>query len=421
MNMSSMSLEEFITPWSNKSSRSFDPWHGMCSYLGSFPPGLANYFINYFTQEGDIVFDPFSGRGTTLLESRILNRKPIATDLNPIALALTEAKNMLLKEDEIYQRIEELDRKYDDLLYQQEANAQPEEIHLIFHSKTLAQLCYLKRKLLKSSKDVDKYLIGIILGILHGGERADGSSGYASIAMPNTFSMSPDYVRKFVQTNELNRVFRNVFDLLKDKTSRMFKKHNTLTTSGVVLKSDAKRLSEVEALKPFHKQVDLILTSPPYLGIVNYAKQNWIRSWFLNQDPKSVSEELDDDLNLEEWIDFSRQVIKQLKAFLKKDGVAVFVIGDVAKSKNSIISLAREFALMVREENLFKNIWCINDNILHSDKTTKIWADTKGNATAIDRIVFLSDSNPFEKFKINSNIEPLDFDFIEKSTKYFIG
>jgi DNA modification methylase len=414
-------LENFITPWANQSSREFDSWHSMCSYLGAFPPPLANYFIRYFTKKGDIVFDPFSGRGTTALEARILNRKSIATDLNPIALALSEAKNNSLTKDEIFLRIDELEKKYDDSLYQQEANAQPVEVHLIFHPRTLAELCYLRRKLLKSEKSVDKYLIGISLGVLHGGERLNGTSGYASIDMPNTFSMSPDYVRKFVQTNQLNRFYRNMFGLLREKTERLYKKHTGLKQSGIVMRANAKHLTEVEELKPFHKKVSLILTSPPYLGIVNYAKQNWIRGWFLNNDPLKISAELDDDLTLEEWVQFSKSVALQLKTFLKKDGVAVFIIGDVAKSRTSVIPLAREFARMIRDQKIFKNVWCINDAISDTDKTTRIWADTKGKATATDRVVFLSDINPFEKYADNDEVEKLNFKFIEKSTKYFIG
>jgi site-specific DNA-methyltransferase (adenine-specific) len=212
-----------------------------------------------------------------------------------------------------------------------------------------------------------------------------------------------------------------MFGLLREKTERLYKKHTGLKQSGIVVRANAKHLSEVEALKPFHKKVSLILTSPPYLGIVNYAKQNWIRGWFLNNDPIAISAELDDDLNLTEWVQFSKAVALQLKTFLKKDGVAVFIIGDVAKSKTSVIPLAREFARMVREEKIFKNVWCINDSISDTDKTTRIWADTKGNATATDRVVFLSDINPFEKFADNDDVEKLNFKFIEKSTKYFIG
>lgn len=413
--------ENFKTPWSKLSAREFDSWHSMCSYLGAFPPTLANYLIRYFSTENDIVMDPFSGRGTTALEARILNRQTIATDLNPIALALSHAKNNNLTQEEIFERIDFLERKYDYALYQPEAIAQSDDIHLIFHPRTLAQLCYLRRKLLKSTTPVDRYLVGIILGILHGGERADGTSGYASIDMPNTFSMSAEYVRRFVQTKQLNRFYRDVFLLLKEKTVRLYKKHNLLKQSGIVLKADVKKLSHKEELTGFKNQISLILTSPPYLGIVNYAKQNWIRSWFMDEDPTKVSAELDDDLNLDEWIEFSKSFILETKQFLKPNGVAIFVIGDVAKSKTSMIPLAREFCLMVKENQIFKNVWCINDVINDYDKTTRIWGDSKGTATATDRIVILSDINPFTDNQRDESVEELDYDYIIECTKFFIG
>jgi hypothetical protein len=414
-------VQSFITPWSRLSAREFDSWHSMCSYLGAFPPPLANYFVKYFSNEGDLVMDPFSGRGTTLLEARTLNRKSIASDLNPIAFALTEAKNYNLTKDEVFQRIQTLESKYDNALYQPEAAAQSDEIHLIFHPRTLAQLCYLRRKLLKSELPVDKFIIGVTLGILHGGERQNGTSGYASIDMPNTFSMSPEYVRRFVQTKQLNRIFHDVFELLREKTDRLYKKHKELGQSGFVFNADVKILSKIEQLSEYHKKVNLILTSPPYLGIVNYAKQNWIRSWFLDQNTSSISKQLDDDLTLTDWILFSRNYVEQLKEFMDKEGIAVFVIGDVAKSKTSIIPLAREFCLMIKEKKLFNNVWCINDTIEDTDKTTRIWGDTKGSATATDRIVILSDINPFSKFKKKKDLELLDYAFVKESSRFFIG
>lgn len=416
-----MIADNIPTPWSKLSARDFDSWHAMCSYLGSFPAPLANYFIKYFSKENDLVYDPFSGRGTTALEARLLGRNSLGTDLNPIALALSEAKNYNLSKEEILLRITELETKYDYALYQPEARAQPDEIHLIFHPRTLAQLCYLRRKLLKSNQNVDKYLIGITLGILHGGERKDGTSAYASIAMPNTFSMSPEYVRRFVQTNQLNRFDRDVFNLLRDKTERIYKKHNTLKCRGLITKANVKTISSNETLQEFMGKVNLIVTSPPYLGIVNYAKQNWIRSWFMDENPEQVSKDLDDDLNLDEWLDFSKKTIMELKKFLVSDGVAVFVIGDVAKSKNNTIALAREFCLMINELKLFKNVWCINDVLGDMDKTTRIWGEKKGIATTTDRIVILSDINPFDKFINNPDVEKLDLNVVIESTKYFIG
>lgn len=415
-----MNIEPFVTPWANESARAYDSWHSMCSYLGSFPAPLASYFIKHFSKKNDLVYDPFSGRGTTLLEARILGRKAFATDLNPIALALSEAKSKNFTKQEILNRIDELQQGYDPALFLPEAMAQPDEIHLIFHPRTLAQLCYLRRKFKKSNLPVDKYLIGCILGIMHGGERKDGTSGYLSISMPNTFSMSPEYVRRFVQTKQLNREFRDVFTIVKEKTERLFDKHTITETSGEVFKADVKTLTSNEELTKYVGKVNLIVTSPPYLGIVNYAKQNWIRSWFLNKDANEVSLELDDDLNLTEWLSFASKFIRELKKMLKKDGVAVFVIGDVAKSKTSVVPLAREFCLMVQEAKLFKNVWCINDVIDDSDKTTRIWGESKGSATAIDRIVILSDINPFEKFSKNADDGYLTYDFVTESTKSFM-
>ncbi len=410
---------QIVSPWANK--RDNDPFHSLCSYLGAFPPSLANYFIRSFTDEGGMVYDPFSGRGTTLLESRILNRRGIASDLNPIALALSRAKSHKLDVQQILKRIDELEADYDYPLFLPEANAQADAIHLIFHPRTLAQLCYLRLILLHSTNRIDEFLVGAILGVMHGAERKDGTSGYLSISMPNTFSMSPEYVRRFVQTKQLNREFRDVFQILREKTVRNFEKHNFPGVAGVVVECDAKRASKNLQLQPYLGQIDLILTSPPYLGIVNYARQNWIRSWFLDANTEEVSQRLDDDLNLFEWIKFAQDTLIEFKKFLKPEGVGVFVIGDVAKSKNSMIPLAREFATMVREKNIFKNVYVFSDYIQGVDKTTRIWGDTKGKATTVDRIVILSDINPFEKnYRLNEE-SSLSYDLIMESTKQFLG
>jgi site-specific DNA-methyltransferase (adenine-specific) len=414
-----MTSLDFTTPWSTK--KNYDPFHSLCSYLGAFPPALASYFIKYFTDEGDLVFDPFAGRGTTLLEARILNRRAVSSDLNPIALALNRAKAVSLNLEQINERISKLENSYDYALFLPEAEGESDEIHLIYHPRTLAQLCFLRSVLLPSSQPVDHYLIGAILGIMHGSERKNGTSGYLSISMPNTFSMAPEYVRRFVQTKQLNREYRNVFQLLREKSDRTFKHHAGASVDAEVFECDARTVSSKPEVAKYLNKVNMVLTSPPYLGIVNYAKQNWIRSWFLKSNPNEVSERLDDDLNLFEWIKFSRESLTEIKRLLQPNGVAILVIGDVARSKDSVIPLAREFARMVKETNLFKNIWVFSDYILNDDKTTRIWGETKGKATGIDRIVILSDIDPFvgnQRMRDENIIPP---EIIFRSTREFIG
>ncbi len=233
--------------------------------------------------------------------------------------------------------------------------------------------------------------------------------------------MSPDYVRRFVQTKEIKRINRNIFSVLKEKVERVFNKHKSPEKKAFVTLCDAKEISKSEELKKYKGKVNLLLTSPPYLGIVNYAKQNWIRSWFLNSDPIKVSEKLDDNLNINQWVQFSKKTLSEFKKMLKPNGVAVFVIGDVAKSEKSMIPLARDFALMVKENNLFKNIWVFSDYIQSADKTTKIWGETKGKATTTDRIVILSDVNPFKNNHRLNGKSVLTYDLIKESTRHFMG
>ena len=66
--------------------------HPMCSYLASFPAALAHAFIARYSRPGDVVLDPFSGRGTAPLQALAEGRIGVGNDLNPLAQVLTAAK-----------------------------------------------------------------------------------------------------------------------------------------------------------------------------------------------------------------------------------------------------------------------------------------------------------------------------------------
>src|ERR1700704_4428942 len=67
-------------------------YHPICSYLASFPAALAHAFIARYSRPGDVVLDPFSGRGTTPLQACAEGRIGGGNDLNPLAHLLTAAK-----------------------------------------------------------------------------------------------------------------------------------------------------------------------------------------------------------------------------------------------------------------------------------------------------------------------------------------
>ncbi len=58
-------------------------------YRGNFAPQIARNAILRYSKEGDTVLDPMVGSGTTLIETRLLNRKGIGIDINKNALDIT--------------------------------------------------------------------------------------------------------------------------------------------------------------------------------------------------------------------------------------------------------------------------------------------------------------------------------------------
>jgi len=83
---------------------------------------------------------------------------------------------------------------------------------------------------------------------------------YLSISMPNTFSMPPTYVRKFIREKGLVKLDQDVFSCLQDKLARIYLDAID-GVDGAVHKTDAARLLSGRSIKA--GSVDLVITSPP--------------------------------------------------------------------------------------------------------------------------------------------------------------
>ncbi len=58
-------------------------------YRGNWAPQIPRNVILKYSKEGDLVLDPMVGAGTTLVETKLLNRNAIGIDINPAAVSLT--------------------------------------------------------------------------------------------------------------------------------------------------------------------------------------------------------------------------------------------------------------------------------------------------------------------------------------------
>jgi len=350
--------------------------HTLCSYMAMFPPSVPHYFIEKYSKEGGVVLDPFSGRGTTILEANFMNRTSIGNDKNPLAYLLTKTKSSVPQIKRILSRVENLEREFNQNLIT--IKNEEKKIRMIFSDYTLKQLVFLKKKLNWRRSNVDSFIAAMVLGIMHG-----NSEGYLSLSMPNTFSMSPNYIKNFVKKNKLRRPNRNAFDLLRRKLDRCYQNPKK---RGKVFSQDVRRMTKVK-----DSSVNLIITSPPYTRVIRYGEFNWIRLWFLDKRGKEIDKKLFFSQSLPKYYDFMSSALKEFKRVLRPEGKAVLVIGDVKdRTSEKIFNLAEGVWKNCAQPLGFQLVEPIQADVISDNtKVSKIWGDKKGNATKTDRILVL--------------------------------
>ena len=179
--------------WQNQKGRWAAPQHYMCSYMAMFPPQLPHYFITRFTRPGDIVLDPFSGRGTTPIQAMSQSRFGIGNDLNDLAYCLTRGKIANPELEQVIERLGFLESRFNRNEWLRMKGI-PNRIRMVFHPETQKQLMYLRRELNWREDDIDAFLAMVLMGAMHG-----ASPGFLSLPMPNTFSMGWGYISKYIK------------------------------------------------------------------------------------------------------------------------------------------------------------------------------------------------------------------------------
>lgn len=319
----------FNDSWKTAPSRWGHPLHKMVSRIGSFPPALAHWFLVRFSKPNDVVLDPFSGKGTAPLEACLLGRVGIGNDLSPDAFTITHAKVRAIAMRSIYNWVLE-SRKLTNILKNQiKIDEAPDEVQVFFHKETLKQILIVRSLLLDKKDDASMFIKALMLGILHG-----PCEHHLSVKCSHSFSMSPNYIKKYVRKYRLKKPRRDVFDSLLRKAMKVLSK-GIPPVKGLAFNNDAKNLPLED------ESVDLIITSPPYLSVLTTAWDNWLRLWFLGYDYKDVEKKLTQTSSPNIYIAHMRDFLKEFFRVLKANRACVLVLGDikVARCKRSLADL----------------------------------------------------------------------------------
>ena len=161
---------------------------GVHGYFTSQAWNVVQKYIKHYTQEGDLVLDPFGGKGVTAIEAMMADRKAITVDLNPMAVFITQSLIAPVNFYELHEAFEKIKNEY--LKLEPKTNAEvsatlkkyekqlPKDLQLpkssdvktvrkLFTKKQLAQLVLLKSLIVKvKDKNIKASLMLMFSGLV---------------------------------------------------------------------------------------------------------------------------------------------------------------------------------------------------------------------------------------------------------------
>ena len=424
------------------------------SYVGSFAQSLSEYFVRVYSNPGDTILDPFSGRGSVAMQSLFHGRNAVCNDLSAYSNVLTHSVLWIPHLEDTIEYIEEL-RKYVeddtnkiDMSYIGKGKGIDEDISALYHPKTFSYIIKLRNTL-----NNPKFLMGhgfgkydpeceheivmfiracmtqLILGssLSFNGLKIRGSDNTSVKSLLKYYGIIGEKPKDVDIFNNLKlyTAKMNIDNLrLKDKFDKLDRK---------LIACDAKRLDLPD------KSVDGVITSPPYFHVLCYGKSNWTRLWVLDNigDPLVKSKVIakmknSDSLNISSdqygkmydkvtdstastldnpmsYSNFTGVYLKELYRVLKDDAFAIIVVGNYGnKKKIEAWRIVSDRATIFG----FKPEMIIMDELNASTKSSSQFnAKQGGGKNNYDVVIVLYKGN----YKMKNNPEDIDFRW---STKY---
>jgi hypothetical protein len=143
----------------------------------------------------------------------------------------------------------------------------------------------------------------------------------------------------------------------------MIKQLREIGSSAVFSSQDSRTTSQIP-----NESVNLTVTSPPFLNIVRYADDNWLRCWFNSINVSEIEKKIALCRTVESWSDMMGNVFDELYRITVPGGWIAFEVGEVNNGKikldEYVVPLGIESGfdcagIMVNSQNFTKtsNIW----------------------------------------------------------------
>ncbi|MCK9579072.1 MAG: site-specific DNA-methyltransferase [Methanoregula sp.] len=354
---------EFWTPRQRQASSIHE-----ISYRACFKPQLPRFFIDSLTKAGDLVYDPFSGRGTTVLEAGLCGRNVVANDANPLSRIMTEPRFFSPDPDVVGKRLKAIPRS---------AGSADIDLSMFFHPDTEKEIVSLKNYLIDRNDharmdQIDRWIAMVATNRLTG-----HSKGFFSVyTLPPNQAVSPQSQQRINKKREQVPEYRDTYQIILKKTRSLLRSLSAAEKSNLVragksalfLNGDARTTPQIP-----DNTVQLTVTSPPFLDIVQYREDNWLRCWFNNLDRDTVGKGITMARTVDEWCAVMGRVFVELCRITRPGGYVAFEVGEVRKRtirlEEQVIPLGKAAGftckgVLINQQSFTKtsNIWGVDNN-----------------------------------------------------------
>jgi hypothetical protein len=347
------------------------------SYRACFKPQLPRFFIARLTEPGDVVYDPFMGRGTTLVEAALMGRSPYGCDVNPLSAVLCEPRLRPPSLVDVHQALGAVDFA--------DAGEMPDELRVFYHADTLRQISALRKHLLDRERtgamnSVDRWIRMVAVNRLTG-----HSVGFFSVyTLPPNQAVSPRAQAKINSRLNQSPTPRDVPGIILSKSRELLRDVTPEIRRQLALQAESARIvtgvsSNTPSLKD--NSIALAVTSPPFLDVVDYKSDNWLRCWFSGIDAATVPVTL--AKQTETWKAFVVSTLTELKRVLRPNGHVAFEVGEVRGGALRLEEIVIPAGIAAGLEPVLVLV-----NAQHFTKTANCWGVTNNSkGTNTNRVV----------------------------------
>jgi len=378
-----MNIPKFTNEFWTSKQRQSNPIHEV-SYRACFKAELPRFFIKLLTKENDVVYDPFAGRGTTIIEAALLNRNIITNDINPLSTVFSRPRLFIPPSQEIENRLKKI--KFRDGL---KADI---DLSMFYHQDTESEIVSLRSYLIRRKKNgkedfVDEWIRMIATNRLTGHSR----NFFSVYTLPPNQAVTQERQIRINRQRKQKPVYKDVKFIIVKKTrdltlginKELIDQLKRIGNKAKFLNKDARAATNIKS-----NSVQLTVTSPPFLDIVNYAEDNWLRCWFNNIDAVEVARNISITKKIEEWEKVMGEVFIELYRITRRGGFVAFEVGEVRRGKVKLdehivpVGIKAGFECLgvvinLQEFTKTANIWGINNNAVGTN-TNRIVVFRKG-------------------------------------------